>query len=354
MEKEHLIGKTLQNLRTLVAGEGMPSFAAGQIATWLYQKRVASIDEMTNLSKSHREILKQKYEVGRKSFSKEQVSTDGTKKYLFETAGGKYVESVFIPDKERATLCVSTQAGCRMNCLFCMTGKQGLKGQLTASAILNQILSVPESSLLTNIVFMGMGEPLDNPDELLKVLEIVTAPHGLAWSPKRVTVSTIGLLPALERFLNESQCHLAVSLHSPFHEERLLWMPVEKAYPAEAVLNLLKRHDFSHQRRLSFEYILFGGINDDAEHARGVIRLLSGIPCRVNLIRYHRIPGVDLPDTQMENAIRFRNYLSSKGITCTIRASRGEDILAACGMLSAGENSGRAPGTRNTQKNCRK
>jgi len=312
----------------------MPLFTAKQIAAWLYKKKVTSIDEMTDISLVRREKLKEIGKVGRISFTQLQKSADETVKYLFPVSGNSYIETVYIPDKERATLCVSTQVGCQMNCRFCMTGKQGFVARLSAAEIMNQILSVPESDSLTNVVFMGMGEPLDNLEALFKSLEILTSEYGFGWSPKRITVSTIGLLPGLKRFLEESQCHLAISIHSPFHEERLSLMPAEKAHPIEKIVELIRQYDFSHQRRVSFEYILFGGLNDDLKHAQALARLLHGIPCRVNLIKYHSVPNVDLPETRTEAMIPFRDYLSSKGIISTIRASRGEDILAACGMLS--------------------
>jgi 23S rRNA (adenine2503-C2)-methyltransferase len=333
-----LIGKTQDELQSLVKALDMPAFAAKQIATWLYRKKISSIDEMTDISLVRREKLKEMYAVGRKSYTQLQKSSDGTVKYLFPVSENKFIETVYIPDKERATLCVSTQAGCKMNCRFCMTGKQGFVAQLSPAEIMNQILSIPESESLTNIVFMGMGEPLDNIGALFKSLEILTSDYGFAWSPKRITVSTIGLISGLKRFLEESQCHLAVSIHSPFSGERFSLMPVEKAYPIENVVELIKQYDFSHQRRISFEYILFGGLNDDLKHAQALARLLHGIPCRVNLIKYHAIPDVDLPETRLETMVTFRDYLSSKGIISTIRTSRGEDILAACGMLSTKES----------------
>ena len=334
MVKKSLTGQTLSEIELLVSELGMPSFASRQIADWLYKKRVRTIDAMTNLPLKGREKLKESYTVGREDYSQVQSSADGTRKYLFPVAGNKFVETVYIPDKERATICISSQVGCKMNCLFCMTGKQKFSSQLSSSEIINQILSLPESGQLTNYVFMGMGEPLDNDRELFKTLEILTADYGLALSPKRITVSTIGVLPELKRLLDETNCHVAISLHSPYHEERLSWMPAEKAFPIEKVIELIKQYDFSRQRRISFEYILFGGMNDDRKHARDLERLLSGISCRVNLIKYHPIPGVNLPETNMENMVPFRDYLSSHGIISTIRSSRGEDILAACGMLS--------------------
>jgi len=338
MLKQPLIGQTPDQLDILANELGMPSFSVRQITDWLYKKQVQSIDEMTNLSLKWREKLKETHTVGRLEYSDLQQSIDGTGKYLFPVSGDKYVETVYIPEKERATICISTQVGCKMNCLFCMTGKQKFTSQLSVSEIINQILSLPEREQLTNYVFMGMGEPLDNATALFKTLEILTADYGLALSPKRITVSTVGILPELKRLLEENQCHVAISLHSPYHEERLAWMPVEKVYPAEKIIDLLKEYDFSHQRRISFEYILFGGLNDDRRHARDLVNLLTGIPCRVNLIKYHPIPGVDLPASNNGNMIIFRDYLSSHGIISTIRTSRGEDIFAACGMLSTMKN----------------
>ena len=332
--KQPLLGQTQSDLEKLADRHGMPSFTAKQIADWLYKKQVGTIDEMTNLSLDRRERLKKDYTVGRLGHSFVQSSVDGTRKYLFPVTGNKFVETVYIPDKGRATICISSQVGCKMNCLFCMTGKQKFSSQLFSCEIMNQILSLPENELLTNYVFMGMGEPLDNEYELFKVLEIMTADYGLALSPKRITVSTIGILPELKRLLDETRCHIAISLHSPYHEERLAWMPVENVYPAENIIKLIRQYDFSHQRRISFEYIMFGGLNDDRKHSRDLVSFLSGIPCRVNLIKYHSIPGVDLPETNMENMISFRDYLSVHGIISTIRSSRGEDISAACGMLS--------------------
>jgi len=334
MVKKALLGQTLSEIETLTGELGMPSFAGRQITDWLYKKQVGTIDAMTNLPLKGREKLKEHYTIGRSDYSQVQNSADGTRKYLFPVAGNKFVETVYIPDKERATICISSQVGCKMNCLFCMTGKQRFSSQLSSSEIMNQILSLPESGQLTNYVFMGMGEPLDNEQALFKTLEILTADYGLALSPKRITVSTVGILPELKRLLEETNCHVAISLHSPYHEERLSWMPVEKAFPAEKIIEFIKRYDFSRQRRISFEYILFGGLNGDRRHAIDLARLLSGIPCRVNLIKYHPVPGVNLPETIVENMIPFRDYLSSHGIISTIRASRGEDILAACGMLS--------------------
>jgi 23S rRNA m2A2503 methyltransferase len=329
-----LIGKTLDELKTVVTELGMPVFTAKQISEWLYKKRAVGIDEMTNVSAKNRELLKAKYEVGRSLPVQVAESVDGTKKYLFKTEAGHFIETVYIPEEDRATLCVSSQVGCKMDCRFCMTGKQGFTAQLNTAEILNQIMSVPEADKLTNLVFMGMGEPFDNTLALLRALDILTADYGYAWSPRRITVSTIGLIPGMKVFLEKSQCHLAISLHTPFAQERLQLMPVEKAYPLASVLDELRKHDFSKQRRLSFEYILFDGLNDSMRHAVELVKILRGIDCRVNLIRFHAIPGIDLKSSNPEKMTFFRDYLTNNGVTATIRRSRGEDIFAACGMLS--------------------
>ena len=336
MSKYPLLGMTLVELQSLVKRLGMPGFAAKQIASWLYDKKVTSIDEMTNLSLKHRELLMQNYEVGAEAPVDEMRSVDGTVKYLYPVGGNHFVESVYIPDDERATLCVSSQVGCKMNCKFCMTGKQGYTANLTAQQIINQIHSLPERDKLTNVVMMGMGEPLDNLDEVLKALDILTASYGYAWSPKRITVSTVGLRKGLQRFIEESDCHLAVSLHSPVppQRQRQELMPAEKAFSMTEMVELLKNYDFSKQRRLSFEYIVFKGLNDSQIYARELLKLLRGLDCRINLIRFHAIPGVNLEGADMDTMTRFRDYLTTHGLFTTIRASRGEDIFAACGMLS--------------------
>ncbi len=333
-EKKHLLGLTLDELKEVALECGLPKFAAKQMADWLYKKRVLSIDEMTNLSLANRNLLSEKYDVGRSLPVEDQRSIDGTVKYLFKTDAGKFIESVMIPEDERATLCVSSQVGCKMNCLFCMTGKQGFNGNLSANEILNQVCSIEESDDLTNIVFMGMGEPLDNYEQLKKTLDIMTSDYGFAWSPKRITVSTTGVTPKLKRFLDESNAHLAVSLHTPMKEQRLSIMPAEKAFPLSGVLDLLKQYDWSKQRRLSFEYIMFKDFNDSIAHAKELFKILNGLDCRVNLIRFHAIPNVDLVTSSNETMIQFRDFLTRKGLMCTIRSSRGEDIFAACGMLS--------------------
>ena len=334
IQKQPLLGLTLPELQEIVKQLSMPAFTAKQIASWLYDKKVKSIDEMTNLSLKHRSLLNEIYEVGAYAPVEAMRSIDGTIKYLYQVGENHFVEAVYIPDGERATLCVSSQVGCKMNCKFCMTGKQGFAINLSANQILNQIISLPECNQLTNVVMMGMGEPLDNLDEVLKALEIMTASYGFAWSPKRITLSTVGLKKGLKRFIESCDCHLAISLHTPVPQQRRDLMPAENAYSIVDIVDLLRNYDFTKQRRLSFEYIVFKGVNDSLLYAKELLKLLRGLDCRVNLIRFHAIPNVDLEGVEMEEMLKFRDYLTSHGLFTTIRASRGEDIYAACGMLS--------------------
>ena len=389
-----LLGKTLEELKEIALELSLPAFTAKQIADWLYKKRVTSIDKMTNLSKSARERLSKEFVIGIDQTLQVVTSQDGTKKYLFKpqstaerqsTAGQQStakqqstaerqsaaerqstaeqpgcasgsIESVIIPDNERKTICVSSQVGCKMACSFCMTGRQGFHGNLTVASILSQFIAVEESQELTNAVFMGMGEPLDNLENVMRAIEVLTADWGFAWSPKRITLSTIGVttqlggrgivwkgveyknVNPLKFFLDNCKVHLAVSLHNPFYEERLALMPAERTFPLEKSLKLIKEYDFTGQRRVSFEYTMFNKVNDSKRHADRLAQLLRGLECRVNLIRFHSIPDSPLESSPMQVIEHFRERLQASGITATIRASRGEDILAACGMLSGKGN----------------
>lgn len=389
---EPLLGKTLAELQTIAIEAGLPRFVGKQLCEWIYRKRVTSFEQMTNISLKARQALQERYVIGRTEPTAEAVSKDGTRKYLFPIQAEmpdnrsndsekrtrntqhstlNYIECVYLPEDGRVTLCVSTQAGCKMGCRFCMTGTLGFHGNLTADAILAQILHFPD---LTNLVLMGEGEPMDNIDHVLRALNVLTSDWGLAWSPKRITVSTVGILKAsplpspegkgaqkisLQRFLEETDCHLAISLHNPNPEERAAIMPAERLTPISQVLDLVRQYDWSKQRRLSFEYICWAGVNDDIAHAKQLLRLVSGLPCRVNLIRFHQTSDTQaspkdsnlqtlkqaqraqtsyqsqpsFPASDELRMVAFRDYLSAHGVTCTIRRSRGEDILAACGML---------------------
>ena len=332
--KKTLLGISLNELKEVANSLGMPAFTGGQIAKWLYVQHVMSIDDMTNISKANRDKLAAEYTIGCMPHIECQKSKDGTIKYLFPTASGKHVETVYIPDHDRATLCVSCEVGCKMNCLFCQTGKQGFEGYLTVADILNQIYSLPEISSLTNIVFMGQGEPMDNLDNVLRATQVLTAEWGYQWSPKRITVSSVGIKNKLKQFLDESECHIAISMHSPLHEQRLTLMPAERQMAIADVVALLKQYDFTHQRRCSFEYIVFGGVNDSMVHAREIVKLVEGLECRVNLIRFHTIPDVPLHGADDKKMEVLRDYLTKHGVFTTIRASRGQDIFAACGLLT--------------------
>lgn len=341
--KRQLLGMTLELLRQLAADEGLPRYAASQMAQWIYGRGARSIEEMTNLSKAARERLSERYEVGHISPAAKFVSIDGTKKYLFPTGTeGKYIETVMIPQYDdpdedalsRKTICVSSQVGCKMNCSFCMTGRGGFHGNLTAGEIISQFMNIDEAGELTNAVFMGMGEPLDNWENVSAALEILTSDWGFGWSPKRITVSTIGVLPNLKKFLDGSRCHLAVSLHNPFPEERAALMPVQKGFDILKVVELLRQYDFSGQRRVSFEYTMFAGVNDTKRHADALVRLLKGLQCRINLIRFHTIPESSLKPSDEGTIEQFKSRLNNAGIITTLRASRGEDIMAACGLLA--------------------
>lgn len=335
--KDKLFGKTLPQLKEVAKQLGLQGFVAIQIADWLYKKQITAIDQMTNLSLKIRDLLNDQYEIGLDEPIKVQVSVDGTKKYLFPAKGDKFIETAYIPDENRATLCVSSQIGCKMGCLFCWTGKQGFHGQLSAGEILNQFHSLPERENITNIVYMGMGEPFDNLDNVLDSLEILTSDWGYALSSKRITVSSIGIIPGMKTFLEKSNCHLAISLHNPFDEERRKMMPVQNVYPISDVLKEIRSFSIGPQRRVSFEYIMFKGINDTPRHINELVRILNGIECRINLIRFHPIPGTPLDGSDSDVIASFNLALNKKGILTTTRSSRGLDIYAACGMLSTKE-----------------
>ncbi len=337
MPKEKLFGKTLNELIAVTKRFNLPGYAARQVADWLYKKDISTIGEMTNLSKKTRDILEKEFDYGLEDPVSKSESTDGTKKYLYRVLNNRYIETAYIPDSDRATICLSSQSGCKMGCVFCMTGKQGFQGNLSSNEILNQFRSLPEFSKLTNIVYMGMGEPLDNLTEVLKSLEILTSEWGYGWSPTRITVSTVGLLTGIREFLEKSRCHLAVSLHSPFDKERRELMPVQNTNTVKDVLDIIRNFELNNQRRVSFEYILFKGINDTPAHIKELARILNGIKCRINIIRFHQIPGSEFISPDAETTNKFKEALNAKGILTTVRASRGVDINAACGLLSTME-----------------
>lgn len=335
--KEPLLGKTREELDVIANNLGLPKYTGGQLAYWLYKTQVESFDDMSNISKKARALLSEQFETGFNKPVSVSISTDGTKKYLFSNGKGKFIESAYIPDGDRHTLCVSSQVGCKMGCLFCMTGKQGFQGQLSTGEILNQLRSIPERNLITNIVYMGMGEPFDNLDAVMKSTSIITAEYGFAISVRKVTVSTIGIIPAMKTFLENSKCNLAISLHTPFDDERRKLMPIQNVYPVKDVVETIQQYDLGKYRRVSFEYIMFKGLNDTRRHVNELARLLNKVNCRINLIRFHSIPGTPLEGSDENVILDFQQALNAKGIVTTIRASRGQDIEAACGLLSTKE-----------------
>jgi len=328
-----LFGLTLDELRSLAETLGQKPFVGNQLAKGLYQRRVSSFDEMTDLSLALRNRLKDEYTLGLTAPTKVDASVDGTKKYLFPAAG-KFIESAYIPDDDRKTLCLSSQVGCKMGCLFCMTGKQGFQSHLSVNEIVNQVRSLPEGPELTNVVYMGMGEPMDNLENTLKSLELLTADWGMGFGVQRVTVSSIGLLPALETFFARSKVRFALSLHNPFEDERRQILPVQNVHALSDVLAFLREAQKDDPRRLSIEYICFAGVNDTPRHVKELVRILHGLKIRVNLIRFHPIPGTPLMGSDEATLVRMRDALVEKGLTATIRRSRGQDIYAACGLLS--------------------
>ncbi|MFZ4706464.1 MAG: 23S rRNA (adenine(2503)-C(2))-methyltransferase RlmN [Bacteroidales bacterium] len=334
MEKEPLLGKTLAELKTLSASLGLPKYTGDQLAYWLYKTNVAAFDEMSNISKKDRALLQENCDIAAMPSCKVQTSEDGTKKYLYPTTKEKFIETAYIPEEKRKTLCISTQVGCKMGCLFCMTGKQGFQANLSSGEIVNQLRSLPERNLISNIVYMGMGEPFDNPEAVMKSLEILTSDYGFGLSVRKVTVSTIGIIPAMSEFLEKSKCNLAVSLHTPFDNERKQLMPIQNVYPIKEVVDTIVKYNVGKYRRISFEYIMFKGINDTSRHVNELARLLNKVKCRINLIRFHSLPGTPLLGSDDSAILAFQQGLSAKGIVTTLRQSRGLDIDAACGLLS--------------------
>lgn len=332
--KKNLFGLKLSELQDIVDSEGFPRFSAKQLTDWIYRKQICDFDLMSNLSLQQRIILKSKYTVSPNQFSQIAESVDGTKKYLFPIENSNSVEAVSIPDNERLTICISSQAGCTLGCKFCQTGKMKFGKNLTSSEILSQLTTLPDFEDITNIVFMGMGEPLLNFENVKNTVEILTSTWGFGMSKTRITLSTVGIIPELEKFMENPFCELAISLHNPFHEERLKIMPIENKYPISEVINSLKKIDSGELKKISFEYIVFKNYNHSNEHVNQIAKLLNGLPAKINLMNYHKIEGLDYESPSREEMEVFQQKLMQKGITTTIRKSKGIDIAAACGLLS--------------------
>ncbi|MGB4655880.1 MAG: 23S rRNA (adenine(2503)-C(2))-methyltransferase RlmN [Bacteroidales bacterium] len=328
-----LLGKNIVELSAELVKFDFPRYVGSQVFDWIYNKGVSDFDQMSNISKNNRTALKQNFSIYNVNYIDKMVSSDGTIKFLFPT-DDYFIETAYIPDGDRATLCVSTQAGCKMNCKFCATGKQGFQKNLSSAEIINQFRVVAAEYPITNIVFMGMGEPFDNSTEVLKSADIFSNEKAYNISNKKITVSTVGIIPEMKHFLLNTRYNLAVSMHSPFDDERSVLMPIQKKYPISDVVETIIRYNDYKNRNISFEYIVFGKLNDTDSHVKEIARLLNKLSCKINLIRFHQTPDTDLPATDENRLIEFQNKLKQKGFVTTIRTSRGTDINAACGLLS--------------------
>ncbi len=313
---------------------GFPAYRARQVRQWLYRGGPTTIDEWRNVPRALRERLGEELSLGARPPESVVESSDGTRKYLFPAGTSRAVEAAVIPDGHRTTLCLSSQVGCARGCRFCRTGMQGLHGNLDAADIINQFHSLPERETITNIVFMGMGEPLDNLRNVLAAIDTLTAQDAYGLGKRRITLSTIGIHRALATFLDRSEVHLAISVHSPFSEERANLVPAETGNPLQETVDLLRGRREDRRRRITFEYTLLKGVNDTERHARELVRIAGGLSIRVNLIAYHAVPGAPFAATPPERIVTFQQSLVAAGLKAFVRQSRGEDISAACGMLA--------------------
>jgi 23S rRNA (adenine2503-C2)-methyltransferase len=338
MVKKNLIGLSAGEISTLIVSAGFNISHAVTIAHCIYKKRGTKPELITKLPKKLNDLLKEKFSTGIFPPVGSEISADGAIKYLFKTSDGRLFESVFIPDNKRNTVCVSTQSGCRMGCSFCVTGSYGFHGNLTAGEIVNQVISIPGAGTVTHVVLMGMGEPMDNLDNVLKACEIMTAEWGLSISPRNITVSTVGITPGIERFLAASACNLTLSLFSPFSEERKMMIPVESKYPVRSIIDLLRGYSVKKKRRLSLAYVMIKDLNDTDRHLSELKSLACGTSIRINLLPFHPA-GDDLSlSSSPDRMMYFKHNLVISGISASIRKSRGTDISAACGLLATGLN----------------
>src|SRR3972149_3978503 len=335
MQRFNLKDLSLQKMEDLVSSLGEKPYRVHQIYEWIFQKDVSSIGEMTNLSKNLRNQLSELSYISRLSIADKRVSKDGTEKYLLMLEDGNSIESVLIPDEDRLTLCISTQVGCKLNCAFCLTGKGGFIRNLNHYEIIEQILSVRrEKKDITNIVLMGMGEPLDNYENVIKSIKTMISPHGLKIPAKKITLSTSGLIPEIKKLAKENlKINLAVSLNASDNETRDKIMPLSKKYPIEDLLKTLKEYPLPPNRRITFEYVMIKGLNDSIEDAIRLSNILKNIKCKINLIPFNSFEGSDYETPDYKNVEEFQNLLISRHYTVIIRKSRGADIYAACGQL---------------------
>ena len=336
MQKKILCGMTPDEIYGFISAGGYDQSHAVAIAKGFYRKRIRDIHALPGIQKKLKILIDDDFIPGVFDPEALQASVDGSVKYLFRTNDGKAFETVFLPDKKRNTVCVSTQSGCRMGCPFCITARYGFHGNLSAGEIVNQIIGIPPAARIDHVVFMGMGEPMDNLEEVLKACTILTSDWGLAISPRDVTVSTVGITPSIRSFLDRSECNLTVSLYSPFEEERIKDVPAEKKYPVNEIIGILKNYPLKKKRRVSMAYMMIDGVNDSDRHLEGLKQLFSGSSIRINLLPYH--PGYD--DTRItsseEKMQYFRHDLVISGVSASIRRSRGSDISASCGLLASG------------------
>jgi 23S rRNA (adenine2503-C2)-methyltransferase len=338
MEKPNIRDMSLEEIESLITSLGKEAYRARQVMKWLYRKEAASFAEMTTLSQKFRSQMEELVVIAEPSLARIQASTDGTKKALFRLADGLFIESVLIPGRNHWTACLSTQAGCAMGCLFCLTGRRGLTRNLLPSEITGQITilrrQTPEGPEIKNIVLMGMGEPLANYDHTVKAIRILTSDYGLGFSNRKITVSTCGLAPQIIRLGQDICVNLAISLNAPDDRRRNDLMPVNRKYPLKSLLSACLDYPMPGRRMLTFEYILMAGVNDSPEDARKVTQLLKGIRCKLNLITFNEFPGSPFKTPSKETVRAFQQILLDHHYTAILRASRGRDILAACGQLS--------------------
>lgn len=326
----------LEDLEAFVQAQNQPKYRAHQLMEWMYGQGVSDVEHMSNLPKAFRERLAEVATVTHLETALRQISQDGTRKYLFQLHDGNTIESVLIPEGDRQTLCISSQAGCGMACTFCATGLGGLTRNLKAAEIIDQVISVQNDAhaKVTNIVFMGMGEPLANTEQVLKAVRLLHHPLGLGMGMRRITVSTCGIIPGIRRLAQERlQIVLAVSLHAPTDEKRDRIMPINKKYPIEPLMQACREHVEATGRRITFEYVLLEEVNDTREDARTLGRLLSGLLCHVNLIPFNPVPETPFRRPSERRIRDFQSIVSQMGIEATVRWERGADIEAACGQL---------------------
>lgn len=336
MNKINLCGLTVEEIHDLIRRGGFEFRHAVALANIIYKNGGEGLAQSSRIPKSLKTFISDFAQAGIYSPSESEVSIDRTVKFLFRTSSGQQFETVFIPDGRRNTVCVSTQSGCRMGCPFCVTGKYGFHGNLSAGDILNQILSIPDAEKINHVVFMGMGEPMDNLDNVLKACRIITAEWGLAISPRHITVSSVGITPAVEEFLYQSDCNLTISLYSPFTDERRMVIPAEQLYPVREIIRIMKTYPLRKKRRLSIACVMIDKVNDTDGHLNELIKLLKGSDIRVNLLPYHPVKKDINRSSSDERMLYFKHNLVVSGISASVRKSRGADISAACGLLASG------------------